>query len=158
MTFFTKSKTTFVVSLLAAILLLALANGCGGGDESTASQPLTKAEFIAQFEKICKREDPVKEKRMTAASKLGENFIAAPPKELTRLVGDLVMPLYAELIEEMAALRPPVKDQAEIDRLIGKYERMLKKTEANPGEFVVNDTFLNINLEAEKYGIDNCSL
>ncbi len=157
------TKRELIRGFTAGALLLALAvplSSCGGGSgaSATASEPLTKSEFVKRMSQICESEENRKARKLEAASKLGKNFLGGSPKELTELVTEEILPLYGEMIEEMAALNPPAGEKAEVKRLIGKYEKTLEKAEANPKREVFKDSFFPVNREAEKLGIKNCTL
>jgi hypothetical protein len=144
-----------------AVLLSVVAAGCGGAsnDSATASEPLTKAQFIHRATKICGSEDAEKERRLVAASKLGKNYLSSTSKvELTQLVDEVMLPFYEELIQELAALRPPAAAKDEVSQIVQMYEKTLVRAEADPEEMVTNDIFLKPNLVAIKFGIKNCTL
>jgi hypothetical protein len=145
-------------ALLTALLISLSGCGSGGDGSATASEPLTKAQFIKRASAICASEESRKQSKLKAASKLGENYFGGPKQELTQLVSKVVLPLYKELIEEMSTLSPPAGEEAEVKRIIEKYEKTLKKAEADPGKEVYVDSFVKTNLAAEKYGIKNCTL
>ena len=88
--------------LLAAALALA---GCGGGD--TAGGTLTKAEFVAQANAICKDYDA----RITA---LGE------PGSIDDLVGlaEKAKPIAEDGVAKLRALKAPEKLQASYDKYL----------------------------------------
>jgi hypothetical protein len=114
--------------------------------------------LIKRWSTICEAEDEEKSRRLAAASKQGKNYYTAPAQELTKLVTTVALPYYEELIEEMAALNPPTEDQAEVEKIIAKYEQTLKSTEGNPREMLFNDTFYKPNRMVKQYGVPNCTL
>ena len=149
-------RATLAAALLVAAM--ALLSSCGSGDDgsATASEPLTKAQFIKQASAICASEETRKKEAIESAREGG--IAGANKKELAQLVADAILPLYEEMIGEMAALNPPVKDEATVNHIIDQYEKTLKEAEAKPSVLVVNDIFLKPNLVAEKYGVKNCTL
>lgn len=154
------TKTSVLpASALLWLLLLALLSGCGSGgdDAATASEPLTKAQIVKRWTAICDAEDKVKNQRMVAASKKGNAYLAGSKDELTELVRTVVLPYYDELIDEMAALNPPIKDKAEVKRIIAKFRDTFAGVKANPREFITNDTFYYPNQMVNKYGA-HCTL
>jgi hypothetical protein len=142
--------------LIAAAVLVA---GCGGSEDgATAAQPLTKAQFIKKASAICKSEESRKEHRLTGLVAPGVGIFGASEKELEKMVIKGVIPLYDELISELANLRPPVRDEAEVGKMIAKYKAILKTSEAQPHSLIHRDEFALANRLASRYGIEYCSL
>jgi hypothetical protein len=147
----------FCAAAVALFLLSGLA-GCGGSEEASGSEPLSRAQFIKRASAVCFSEEERKTKAMESASKLGKNFLGGSKKELAELVSTVVLPLYAEMIEEFAALKPPAKEQAMWDAIVRQYEKALKEAEATPAKQITDDSLASVNIAAEKYGIEECTL
>jgi len=149
---------------VAGITALAVAvclSGCGGGSasgDSSGSEPLTKAQFIKRASAICRGEETRKTRALGSASKRGENYLAGSHQELEELVAKAILPLYAVMIEELAELDPPAGDRPEVERIISQYEKKLVEAEANPGRLITDDSFVEVNQLAERYGIEDCTL
>jgi hypothetical protein len=147
---------------VAGVTLVAFAaclSGCGGsGGEASESQPLTKAQFIKRASAICRSEEARKTRALRAASMHGRNYLAGSHRELARLVSDEILPLYAEMIEELAELNPPAAEQRKVEQIVSRYEETLKEAEANPGRQLVDDSFVKVNQLAGRYGIEDCTL
>jgi hypothetical protein len=143
-------------AVLAGAALLAMA-GCGGG-ESTSTEPLTKAEFVKQATAICQTIEARSTEAFESASKQGKNFLAGPKKELTELVATTGLPLYEEIIGELAVLEPPAKEQADWDAIIERYEKALVEAEADPAKQLERDSFTPVGVAIEKLGIKGCYL
>jgi hypothetical protein len=141
-----------------ALFLISGPAGCGAGDEATSSEPLTRAQFVKRANAICLSEEERKTKAFESASKLGKKFFAGSKKELTQLISTVGLPLYEEIIEELAALKPPSKEQAKWDAIIRHYEETLKEAEAHPAKQLVNDSFSLVDRAATKFGVKNCTL
>jgi hypothetical protein len=144
------------------VLLVALAclSSCGGGGEGEASvsESLTRAQFVKRASAICRSEEARKARALRAASERGKSYLAGSRRELEKLVSEAILPLYAEMIEEMAELSPPPKDAAQVERIISQYEQTLEKAKANPGRQLVDDSFVTVNQLAARYGIEECTL
>lgn len=150
-------RTAMTGAMLVAVLVTL--SSCGGSSgEASASQPLTKAQFIKRADAICRSEESRKTKALTEASKRGKNYLSGSHQELAHLVSEAILPLYSEMIEELAALNPPAADRAKMEQLIAKYEKTLENAEANPGRQVVYDAFIPVNRAAMKYGFKECTL
>jgi hypothetical protein len=153
-----KSKTYLAAALL--VLLLAALSGCGGGDKGSAtdSEPLTKAQFIKRASAICQREDAAKARRLEKAAAPGKAVLNGSRGELRKLVVEVIIPLYRELISELASLEPPTKNKAQVERIVGTFEALLEEAEANPDPMIQTDPFTKADELAASYGIQNCSL
>jgi hypothetical protein len=148
-----------MTALLVSLALLAALTGCeSGGDASaTASEPLTKAEFIKRASAICGKEDEEKTERLEAAAQ-SEKGLNASKRELKRLIVVAVIPLYQELISELASLQPPAQDKAKVAKIVSTFKAILREAEAKPGYLVLHDPFTKADLMAQRYGIENCSI
>ena len=132
--------------------------GCGGGGQPSDSEPLTRAQFIKRASAICRSEEARKTRALRSVSERGNDFLGGSRRDLEKLVSEAILPLYAEMIEEMAELSPPPKDAAKVERIVSQYERKLGEAEANPGRQIVDDSFLKVNQLAASYGIEGCTL
>jgi hypothetical protein len=147
-----------IIAAVLAVALLPVAIGCGSGDDATSSEPLTRAEFVKLASAICLGVEARRTKAFEAASKQGKNFLAGSNKELRELIATTGLPLYEEVIEELAALQPPAKEQATWDKIIRRYEKALTEAEADPAKQLERDSFLPITDATEKLGIRGCAL
>jgi hypothetical protein len=139
--------------LLCALALAVLA-GCGGSDSSTtASEPLTKTQFIKRATGLCKKVFDEIEPRMEEAA--GKNFFSASRRKQVRLTVEVVIPFYQEVIAEFADLEPPAGDKAAAG-LIDEAEAKLKQSEAKPTLLMDADPFESFDLAAQRYGIEGC--
>lgn len=143
-------------AVLAGATLAALV-GCGSG-EATSSEPLPKAEFVKQASAICKGIEARSTEAYESASKKGKKFLTGSNKELAELVATAALPLYEEIIGELAALEPPAKQQAVWDAIIRRYEKALTEAEADPAKQLEQDTFTPVTGAVEKLGIKGCTL
>jgi hypothetical protein len=139
-------------------MVLACLSGCGGGGQPTDSGSLTRAQFIKRASAICRSEEARKTRALRLASEPGKSYLAGSRRDLEKLVSEAILPLYAEMIEEMAELSPPPKDAAKVERIVSQYERKLDQAEANPRRQIVDDSFVEVNRLAASYGIEGCTL
>jgi len=146
-----------IIAAVLAVAALAAAIGCGG-DEATSSEPLTRAEFVKQASAICKTIEPRSTEAFESASEKGKNFLAGSDKELADLVATAALPLFEEIIAELAALEPPAKEQAQWDAIIRRYEKTMTEAEADPAKQLVRDSFTPVGVVIEKLGIKGCYL
>jgi hypothetical protein len=150
---------TWRVALCSALALAVLvAAGCGG-DDSSSSGSISKEEFIAKADAICKQSN----KRMEAAfgKFLKENPQLTKPTDprFQQLVGEVMVPNLEREIEEMKALGVPDGDGEKVGAMIAALEEGLETAEDNP-EVVTgssSDTVFGIASRiAGEYGLEVC--
>jgi hypothetical protein len=96
--------------LLAALAVILLLAGCGGG---SGAPRLSRAEFVAKADAICRTYN-----RQSRA--------IARPKSLAELATaiDKVVPLLDQSVQKLQKLRPPKDEQADVDRWIAGVQRL----------------------------------
>jgi hypothetical protein len=150
-----------LLALAAAALCLALA-GCGGGGDgtsTTASPPLTKDEFLKRANAICRAGVKKKEQQLISALKEdGKEVLEATPEEFESLAGNIVFPLYGEVISELEATTPPVPDQPTVEKFVSGYRATLEELEDEPSLVLEDRPYNQPNEEAGKYGLEACVL
>jgi rubrerythrin len=128
-----KARPSLIV--VAAVLVLALLAGCGVGGDSTggsgstsaeAAGPtkLSKAEFIAQADGICKATNETQAPLQKQFEQLQNAKGPNAEKELGESMTALASAGQAET-KEIRGLEPPKKDAAEVKRLLDSEEAAL---------------------------------
>jgi hypothetical protein len=150
---------TWRVALCSALAVGILFAGCGGGEDSSGSGSISKEEFIAKADAICKQSN----KRMEAAfgKFLKENPELTKPTDprFQQLVGDVMIPNLEREIEELKALGVPDGDGEKVDAMISALEEGLETAEDNPQVVTgsSSDTIFGIASRiAGEYGIEVC--
>lgn len=156
--------------LVAAVIFA----GCGsdsstnaaatdGASESTVSEsssgPLTKADFVKQANQICRSGTEEKEKAVLKVAKLATDS-GKPPSTQTveNVVNGVILPLYEEIVDQLAGLEAPEADQAQVEKMVSAYQADLGKAEAEPIKATKENLFRDANDLAEAYGIESCHL
>lgn len=142
----------FAVSAVLAVTLLLSA--CGGGDE----EPLTKSEFVAQGNQICKSEWQTP--RAELFKKLLAEYAGTKPtakeKEIAML--DLISS-YEDAISGLDQLQPPDKDASSVESIIEGMEEAAAEAKADPRTVFTNTSvFGDANEQAAEYGLDECAV
>jgi hypothetical protein len=130
---------------LAAVLLAAVAVGCGGSSEAA---PLKKAQFIKQGNAICataqaEREGQRKELSEQASESEVMQTLLAPVESMT---------------EELDDLGVPVGQEEQVDAIVSAYEDGAAKLEADPGGTDSVAAFDTANKLAADYGLTGCAI
>jgi hypothetical protein len=167
-----------IATLLALALAAGLiAAGCGDDDDDTATtastttvstgatgatgaatgEPLTKDEFIAQADAVCKAGD----KKIDAAAK--ETFSGGgQPSQADQeaFVTDDVIPNVQDEVDGIAALTPPEGDEDEVSAIVDSAQDAIDQIESDPSALTegasADDPFAEANQLAKEYGLKVC--
>jgi hypothetical protein len=161
-------STKRVATVVALVALVALA-GCGGdgdGDAKGASTnpaaggaPLTKAQFIADADKIC---GATSVKIASAATKLrasANKTGTLPVRQVASFLTKTSLPAYDAMLDDLRALTPPKGDEKAIDGFIAALAGAIDTTKADPVKYSKNgsaDPFDDANKRAIDYGMKVC--
>ena len=139
---------------LIAILTAALpAAGCGSSEDDA----LTKAEFIAQADAICKKAHDKFEKDFNQA------FSGNPrpsQAQLNEFAESTLVPGVQGEIDDIGALEPPTADEAEVNAIIDAVQGGVDKIKADPGVLspkVEFDPQKKGHQLAKEYGMKECA-
>ena len=145
------------IALLAALALA----GCGGEATTTTSTggrvPLTKAEFIAQADRICF----AVESQIEAAL---DDFVTSKqkpdPAQVRRVAREIVVPRLHEEVATIRLLEPPAADRDEVDAILEATERGADQIAADPEAAVdrVPSGLREAERLARDYGSDECGI
>jgi hypothetical protein len=151
------------ILLFAGMLAVGLiAAGCGDdGDESsdtgtdTVATALTKEEFLAQGNAICKQ--GAVEIEGAAEQLFGSG--QPTPEQLETFANDTLIPGIRDQIDQIRALAPPEGDEEKVNSMLDKAEDAVAELEANPQSAFRegNDPFAEVNRELAAYGLTTCA-
>lgn len=149
----------WLVSVLCGLLVAALvAAGCGGGDDSSAADSISKEEFIAKADAICKRSNERMEAALVDVIK-GESLKKLSEAKSEKLVGSVLVPNISRELEELKELGVPDGDDERVDAMISALEEGLETAEDNPEVVATtsSDTIFGIASRiAQEYGLETC--
>jgi hypothetical protein len=146
---------TLVVAAVASVVVVA---GCGGSDDGSEAR-LTKAELIAQGDKICQEADGRRLAALAPYIKEAKEDGKLPPEaEQKKLVVELVLPPFREEAEELAELNPPQRDEKEIEAIVAEIEAAVKRGEENPQSILAGaeTQFGKAEQLGREYGFKHC--
>lgn len=149
-----------LISCVLTALALAAVAGCGSGssDPASVAAPLSKAEYVSQADAACERAQEAKARSVEKAYGSSVRADAALKHQLEMAIAEEVVPLYRKLVTELTQLKPPAKDEAQVNKLIVGWKAAMKTAESNPAPLIENDPFRAVNDAAMKYGIKQCIL
>lgn len=130
---------------LTAVLLAALAIGCGGSSEAA---PLKKAQFIKQGDAIC---------ATAQAERKGQRQEATDQSSDSDVMRVLLEPVE-NMTEELGDLGVPVGQEKQVEGIISAYEEGAAKLEADPGGPNSVAAFDKANKLAADYGLTGCAI
>ncbi len=148
---------------IALLVALALVSGCGGGESdeiSVTTGSLSKAQFIARADAICRaaRSQFNREyiafgkKHPIPASKAGQR------KLLSEIVETTLVPNYEPRFEEIGALGAPSGDEEKVSEFLTAFKLRLDEIREKPTELSANPyPFKEVAKLAKAYGLSGCA-
>lgn len=147
-----------LTAVAAAAVLVMLVAGCGGGDETTdETVTLTKAEFIAQGDAICKKgNDRSEEEAEDFAEENDFKLEKASDEQLEEAVTEVLVPNLNRQAEELDALGAPEGDEDQVDEIVVSLEGAAEEIEDEPGIVFDGEVLKEPSELAEDYGLEVC--
>jgi len=149
------TKITLLVA--AAIATGLLAAGCGGddNDSGTTTSSLTKPEFVAKANAICKNGNDQINQEGNATFSKGKPTQADEEKFAT----DTIIPNVQKQIDDIEALGAPAGDEAQVKAITDSAQKDLDAAKSDPTLFTdasKGDPFAATNKLANAYGLTVC--
>jgi hypothetical protein len=142
------------ITIAATLSLAAGATGCGGGGKastSSATPPISKAEFVAKANGICASADP-----NLAAENAKLSATRPTPAAIVAAVKGIYAPSIEAQIVGIRALGTPPGDQATVTRMLQLVEADLAKVKADP-KLIITNVFGDFAKVAHPYGLTACA-
>jgi ABC-type glycerol-3-phosphate transport system substrate-binding protein len=150
-----------LIMLLAGVVVIAaVVAGCGNSDDSSDTTALTKQQFIAQADAICKKGNDEIEEGFESFAK--ENDIPKnqePNDEQGKeIVETVIVPSVDTQSEEIRALGAPSGDEDEITAMLDSLDEGIEEAEEDPESLFdsKSDPFADANKQAKAYGLKVC--
>ena len=139
--------------MAALVLLAAVAAGCGGSSDSSAS--LTKAEFVKKGDAICKR---FEQERLSAikAFVLVHKGKLGPTATQEDLVEEAALPPIRAGVEKLAELGTPKTDADKATKFVEAYEEAVSHIGENASVALNGDPFAKVRKASSGFGFKNC--
>ncbi len=150
------------IALVVALLVAVLVAGCGGSGSgsSDATGASTKAEFIAQGDKICAAAEAKKNKAITSAFSKTPKQSQEPTKAYEEeLVTEVALPPIASMSEELSELPLPSGEEEEAEAILAAFQSAVAEIESNPEVAIEGaaQPFAEADKLAGEYGFKSCS-
>lgn len=142
---------------LAVFLSLGLA-ACGSDDSGdsgdTAAEPLTKAELVAEADRICTETND--EYTVKVDENLNEE---STTEDAVAFITEEAVPLYTEQVEQLQELQPADEVAQEWADVTAAFESDMQDLEADPESVLTEDSaFPEATRLARKFGIGVCGV
>lgn len=157
----------WIGGIAVAVILSALAVGCGGGSDGSE---ITKAEFVKKADLICaeyksqrlavaeKEFNPKQRQAIAAGSKAFKEFQAELPVIGEELLQEKTIPLMRTQHKKLEALGAPSGEEEQVEKMLDNMETATDVTEEKGfPKALVGDQFDEFEKEAEEYGL-NCKV
>ena len=149
-------KLKQVAVLAACAAVAAGAAGCGGDDggDTTATETLTKEEWIQQADQICSTGD--NEIQQAAQDQNLSN--KSTPEELETFYTDTVIPSIENQRDQIEALPVPEGEEDPINSITDALDQAIDDAKSDPTALVNGDgsAFDDVNQQAQDYGLTSC--
>jgi hypothetical protein len=141
---------------LALALIFGLgAAGCGSSNSSgtTSTAALTKPEFLAKGNAICKKGNKAINKAGKQVFRKNQKPSAAT---FNKFATNTLIPTIQSEISGVAALPAPAGDEATVKKIVDTAQADLNKAKANPALLKSNKLFAASNQLTKSYGLTAC--
>jgi hypothetical protein len=144
--------------VLVTLLIAAGFMGCGSSGSET-SAPLSKSAYIKQGNQICKKRGEEKDQAVkTGLADIPPSEFPEPSPAVMEKLSESALPYFQRAVTELAALPPPAKDRATVERFVEDLEAASARTQAHPLLLVHGDPFSEAAKGARNYGLVDCIL
>ena len=147
-----------IIAMLAGALAIAIVAGCGGGDDSSDSSSLSKAQFIKQADAICaKGNKEVNKEIKEFAEENDVNTNKPTAQQQEDVITEVVAPNVQGQAEQISDLSAPSGDEKQVETLIDAVEEGVEELEADPKKLIEGKNPLSKGSKlAKDYGLKVC--
>lgn len=131
---------------------------CGGGDDDSTAATLTKSEFIAQADAICKDGEEALEQEADEFAEENDVDTENPTEaQQEEVISDVVAPAIRQQGEEIAELGAPEGDEETIEAIVEAVESGADELESDPASLLEGKNPLGEGSKlAREYGLKEC--
>lgn len=142
--------------LVLGLLLIAPIWLTACGSSSTAT--LSKSQFLKEGNQICRS---VLEEKDQAVEEAFENLPAearASDEGMSQVAEEALFPAYKRLIDELAELDAPAKDEKALEAILESLEKAVEGGERDPAQMLTKNPFAAPGNDAQALGLKSCTL
>ena len=142
----------------AAIVVALVLVGCGGGDSSSAAGSISKEEFIAKADAVCKKGTERLQAAIAGVLKNQPNITKVTKGEQEKIVATVMVPNVSREVKELRAIGVPDGDDERVNAMIAALEEGVETAEQDPEAVTKSsDAIFGIASRiAGEYGVDAC--
>jgi hypothetical protein len=151
------------IALIAAVVAAAmLVAGCGGGDDSSSSSSISKEEFIAKADAICKKSNEQMEAEIfkyLRQNRVKGSLRKPSVEDNEKFIVAVLIPNLEREIKELKALGVPSGDEEKIDAMISALEEGLETAKNEPETVAAGSSDIVFGIAsrlAGEYGLETC--
>jgi len=152
------------IALIAVVVAAAmLVAGCGGGDDSSdSSGSISKEEFIAKADAICKESSKRMEKELflfLRKNRTGGSLRKPSVAQNEKFIVTVLIPNLQQEIKELKALGVPEGDDEKVDAMIAALEEGLETAEDETATVAAGTSDMVFGIAsrlAGEYGLETC--
>jgi hypothetical protein len=149
-----------VLALAAFAAITMIAAGCGGGGDSTTdSSSLTKAEFLKQGNAVCaKGNKEIEEGFKDFEKENGLQNKQPTEAQLTEAIETIVLPAVRDQVDGIEALGAPSGEEEKVESITDAASEAVDEGEDDPASLTSEkaDPFAKANELANEYGLVKC--
>ena len=143
-----KVRATLAVTAVLALGLIAA--GCGSGDDDSSTSSLTKSEWTAKADAICRQGN--QEIEQAAQQQFGNQKPTAA--EVQQFATGTALPNTQTQVDKIRALGAPSGDEDQVNHILDTVQAEIDKAKA-AGD-IEDSTFAEGNSLAKQYGLKVC--
>jgi hypothetical protein len=128
----------------------------GGGASSTTAPSISKSEFIAKADAICKKGDDAIN---AAGAKVFPRGKEPSKEQVQQFATDSVVPALQGEVDQIRALGAPAGDEDTIDAMLKSVQEGVDQIKGDPSILTQQETpqpFKDANAKAKAYGLKVC--
>ncbi|HEU4944760.1 MAG TPA: hypothetical protein VFT10_06320 [Solirubrobacterales bacterium] len=152
-----RGSLVLVVAMVAAVLIIA---GCGDDSSSSSSTvSISKEEFIAKADEICKQGTGRMEAGLARFLTEGGKIQKPSQSDSEKFIVTVLVPSVRREIKELQALGLPDGDEEKTEAMIASLEEGLDTAEDNPEAVAAGSTDIVFGITsrlAGEFGIEAC--
>jgi hypothetical protein len=150
-----------IVATLVVIAAALGVAGCGSSSGSSSETTTTEAvavvpekTFVANASHVCEAGDKKKSDALEKA--VGAKGINVNQIEGEHLISNVVLPIYTETNEELAALPKPKGHEKDVEAIVANVKQSIAEAEAEPILALNGKAFIKPDEEITAMGIPEC--
>jgi hypothetical protein len=135
-------------------------DGDDGNEAQAAARPLTKPQYLRRAAEICRRDDPVIDRKAREFFAGYSRRNPPPPAREAQFVDEVVIPTHQQQLDDLRALPIPQGDADQVEPFFDAAEAFLAELRGDPSLYIeqrVTPTLEQASQAAARYGLRGCT-